>query len=101
MVVAYRMSPLSFQVARRVVRVKHVGLVNLVADDRIVPELIQHEATAEALSDAILPFVDPSHPARGRAIADLERVRNRLAGPDEMPVAERVARIALDLIGRG
>lgn len=101
MVVAYRMSPLSFQVARRVVRVKHVGLVNLVADDRIVPELIQHEATAEALSDAILPFVDPSHPARGRAIADLEHVRNRLAGPDEMPVAERVARIALDLIGRG
>lgn len=101
MVVAYRMSPLSFQVAKRVVRVDHVGLVNLVAGDRIVPELIQDEATPEALSDAIMPFVDQAHPARRRAVADLERVRARLAGPTHEPVADVVARLALDLIGRG
>ena len=92
------MSGLSFQVAKRVVRVDHVGLVNLVAGERIVPELIQNEATAEALSDAILPFIDPAHPARRRAVADLERVRNRLAGPDDRPVAERVAALAAELI---
>jgi lipid-A-disaccharide synthase len=101
MVVAYRMSPLSFQVAKRVVRVEHVGLVNLVAGERIVPELIQHEATPEALSDAIIHFVDPAHPARRRAVADLERVRARLAGPTDEPVADVVARIAAGLIGRG
>lgn len=100
MVVAYRMSPLSFRIARRVVRVEHVGLVNLIAGDRIVPELIQDEATAEALSDAIMPFVDPDHPARARAVADLDRVRSRLAGPGEGSVADRVASIAEELIAR-
>jgi len=98
MVVAYRMSALTFQVARRVVRVPNVGLVNLVAGDRIVPELIQHEATAEALSDAILPFVDPAHPARERAVADLDAVRNRLLVPGPQSVAERVAGMARELI---
>jgi len=99
MVVAYRMSRLSFQIARRVVRVDHVGLVNLVAGERIVPELIQDEATAEALSDAILPFTDPEHPARERAVADLERVRGRLSGADGERVADRVAGLASTLLG--
>lgn len=99
MVVAYRMSRLTFQVARRVVRVPHVGLVNLVAGDRIVPELIQADATPAALSDAIIPFVDPAHPARARAVADLQAVRERLQPPGPEPVAERVAALAADLIG--
>ncbi len=99
MVVAYRMSGLSFALAKRLVRVPHVGLVNLVAGDRIVPELIQDEATAAALSDAILPFVEPAHPARQQAIADLDRVRERLhlAGPGT--VAQRVAGLAAELLG--
>jgi lipid-A-disaccharide synthase len=101
MVVAYRMSPISFQIAKRVVRVDHVGLVNLVAGERIVPELIQNEATPEALSDAIIPFVEPAHPARRRAVADLERVRARLAGPSDESAADVVARLARDLIDRG
>jgi lipid-A-disaccharide synthase len=101
MVVAYRMSRFSFQIARRIVRVDHVGLVNLVAEDRIVPELIQDEATPEALSDAIMSFVDPAHPARARAVADLERVRSRLTLPGDSSVAERVAAIAQGLVGGG
>jgi lipid-A-disaccharide synthase len=99
MVVAYRMSPLTFSVARRVVHVAHVGLVNLVAGERIVPELLQNEATPAALSDAILPFCDPSHPARARATADLELVRARLR-PREgtASVAERVVALAAELL---
>jgi lipid-A-disaccharide synthase len=101
MVVAYRMSRLSFALARRLVRVPHVGLVNLVAGERIVPELLQDEATPAALCDAVLPFVDPAHPARGRALADLGRVRERLRAPDGGRAADRVAALAADLIDGG
>jgi len=101
MVVAYRMSGLSFALARRLVRVPHVGLVNLVAGERIVPELLQDEATPAALCDAILPFVDPTHPARARALADLSRVRERLRSPDGGRAADRVAALAADLIEGG
>jgi lipid-A-disaccharide synthase len=98
MVVAYRMSGLTFAVAKRLVRVPHVGLVNLVAGERIVPELLQDEATPAALCDAIVSFVDRDHPARRRAVADLERVRERLRSPVDIPVAERVAGLAAELI---
>lgn len=99
MVVAYRMNPLTFSVARRVVHVPHVGLVNLVAGDRIVPELLQDDATPIALCDAIVPFVDRAHPARSRAVADLERVRERLHAHDGAgPVADRVVALAAELI---
>jgi len=101
MVVAYRMSGLSFALARRLVRVPHVGLVNLVAEERIVPELLQDEATPAALCDAILPFVDAGHPARAKAVADLGLVRDRLRAPDGGRAADRVAALAADLIARG
>jgi lipid-A-disaccharide synthase len=98
MVVAYRMSRLSFALARRLVRVPHVGLVNLVAGERIVPELLQDEATPAALCDAILPFVGPRHPARRKALDDLARVRERLHSPDGQRASDRVAAIAAELI---
>jgi lipid-A-disaccharide synthase len=99
MVVAYRMSGLSFAVARRLVRVSHVGLVNLVAGDRVVPELLQDEATPVALCEAILPFLDANHPARLRAIQDLERVRQKLSPQGHHgSVADRVADLAGELL---
>ncbi|MEK7268547.1 MAG: lipid-A-disaccharide synthase, partial [Nitrospirota bacterium] len=51
MVIAYRTSWLSYWLARLVIRVNWIGLVNIVAGRGIVPELIQDEATAERLSD--------------------------------------------------
>lgn len=98
MVVAYRMSRMSYALARRLVRVPHVGLVNLVAGERVVPELIQDDATPAALCDAIVSFVDRSHPARARVVADLSTVRNRLRPPDGVPAARRVAELAAGLI---
>lgn len=50
MVIAYRVSWLTYQVAKRLIAVQNIGLVNLVAGRRIVPELIQNDATAEKLS---------------------------------------------------
>ncbi len=45
LVIIYKLSSLSYQLARRLIRIPHIGLVNLVAGERLAPELIQHEAT--------------------------------------------------------
>ncbi|PJE79124.1 Lipid-A-disaccharide synthase [invertebrate metagenome] len=58
LVVSYRMNPLTFAIARRVVKVKYVALPNLLADDLLVPELLQDEATAENLCKATQKALD-------------------------------------------
>ena len=45
-VVVYRVSPVTYAIARRVVKVPHVAMANLIAGKRVVPELIQHDFTA-------------------------------------------------------
>lgn len=53
MVVSYRLGWFTYQVARWLVRTPHVALPNILAGRRLVPELIQHEATAPALAAAL------------------------------------------------
>jgi len=50
MVVVYRMQPLSFALGRRLVRIPDIGLVNVVAGERIVPELVQGDATPQRIA---------------------------------------------------
>jgi lipid-A-disaccharide synthase len=101
LVVAYKMNPLSFMIARHVVEVPHVGLVNLVADERIAPELIQDDVTPAALAKAVLPLLDDTSPERKRALDGLNRVREKLRAPEgSLPAAERVAEIAAELMQR-
>ncbi len=98
LVVAYRMHPLSYAIARRVVEVDHVGLVNLVAGERLAPEYIQDAATPDALAEALLPLLEDGAP-RARMIAGLARVRARLqAPPGSENAAERVAALAAELL---
>jgi lipid-A-disaccharide synthase len=102
MVIAYRMHPLSYMLARALVRVDHIGLVNLVAGERLMPELIQHDANPAALATALSPFLLETA-ERDRAVAGLERVRNALAAPGqhERTAAQRVSDLAAELIGSG
>lgn len=48
-VVCYKGSPISYQIAKRVIKVKYISLVNLIMDKMVVKELIQHDLTAENL----------------------------------------------------
>ncbi|MDT8384305.1 MAG: lipid-A-disaccharide synthase [Gammaproteobacteria bacterium] len=58
MVVAYRLSPLTYWLARWLVKVENVSLPNLLANETLVPEFIQHEATPERLGQAVLNFLE-------------------------------------------
>lgn len=93
-VVAYRTNPVSYALARRLVSVPHIALPNLVADERIVPEHVQQEATPDALAAALVPLLGET-PERARQIAGFARVRARLGSAG---VGERVAAIAADLL---
>jgi len=52
-VVSYKMSPVSFAITRRLVKVKYVALPNLLANQALVPEILQDDATAETLFQAM------------------------------------------------
>src|SRR5271170_7911160 len=57
-IVVYRVSRLTYAVAQRVIRVAHVGMVNLIAGRRIVPELIQHDLTASKVVEQLRPLLE-------------------------------------------
>ena len=99
MVIAYRMHPLTFRIARRLVKVEHIGMVNLIAGSRIAPEFIQDDATPERLANALLPLIR-SGPERDFARAQIAGVRAKLAAQDSRPAAEHVADIAVRLVER-
>lgn len=59
MVVMYRMNPMTAWVAKRFVRATaHFGLINLVLNERVVPELFQEQARADGLANALRPLVN-------------------------------------------
>jgi lipid-A-disaccharide synthase len=95
MVVVYRLSPLTYWIGRRFVRVNAFGMVNLVAERKIVPEFLQESFTPDAVAGEAVRFLtDASHAAQTRA--ELRAVRERLGGPG---ASRRAAEQVLDVTG--
>ena len=94
MVIVYRVSPLTYILGRRLVTVSTFGMVNLIAGETIVPELIQDAFTPAKVADEAVSLLTD----RGRIAAvreGLARVRARLGGPGaSRRAAEAVLRIA-------
>jgi lipid-A-disaccharide synthase len=95
-VVVYRVSRVTYAVARRVVRVAHVGMVNLIAGRRIVPELIQNDFTASKVVEQLRPLLE-NHEARETMQSDLRTVGAALRVSSEGAI-KQAARIALELL---
>jgi len=93
MVVVYRLSPLTYWMGRRFVRVNAFGMVNLVAEKMIVPEFLQAAFTPEAVAGEAVRFLtDETHAATTRA--ELRTVREKLGGSG---ASRRAAEQVLDV----
>jgi len=95
MVIVYKVSPLTFFLGKRVVRVKHIGLANIVAGRTVVPELIQQDFTAERVADEVTRILVDQN-VRDTMIRELSEIRARLGNPG---AARRAARLACDMLG--
>jgi lipid-A-disaccharide synthase len=94
MVVVYRLSPLTYTLGKPFVHVNTYAMANLVAGERIVPELIQDAFTPDAVAaEAMKVLGDPAHAARVREA--LGRVRAKLGTPGaSRRAAEAVLKVA-------
>jgi lipid-A-disaccharide synthase len=94
MVIIYKLAPLSYALAKRLVKIKHIGLCNIVAGEAVVKELIQHDASPANISaeiDHILGNVLYANEIRRK----LSAVRSQLKSGG---AAENVARLALSIM---
>ena len=93
-VVVYRVSPLTYAIARRMVKVPHVAMANLIAGKRVVPELIQHDFTAANIVQQLSPLL-PDGPARESMRMELGGIRDALqAHARNQPGQTAIERVA-------
>jgi len=90
MLILYRVSSLSYGIGKRLIRVPHVGLINLIAQEEVVPELIQGDAVPEKMADTVMDMI--------RRPGGLDRIRERLSRAvsllGDAGASENTARIA-------
>ncbi len=97
MVIIYKVSPLTYQIGIRLIRVDHVGLCNIVAGERVVPELIQHDAEPEKIASEIEKMLgDREYSAV--MTAKLKGIRDRLGSGG---CSQRVAQLAAEMLSPG
>ena len=94
MVIVYKVSPLSYWLGKRLIKVKHIGIVNLIAQKELLPELIQDNASPQTIAETVTAMI--GDPEKLKQIEkELFCIRDLLGGAG---ASDRVARIALNLI---
>ncbi|HSR88115.1 MAG TPA: hypothetical protein VLL07_04115, partial [Pontiella sp.] len=94
-IIVYKTSRLFYRVARAVLTIRHIGLVNIVAKRTVCPELIQRDATPESMADGISRLLTDTA-ERSEMLAGYEEVRQLLGGRN---ATENAAEILLEGIG--
>lgn len=94
LVIAYRTSRIEYALARRLVKIPFIGLVNIVAGREIAPEFVQEALQPMGLANTLEPLLDQRSAERDAQLQALREVRDSLG---EVGAAERVAAMALGL----
>jgi lipid-A-disaccharide synthase len=97
MVVVYKLSPMTYWLGKRLARVDTYAMVNLIAGQRVVRELIQDACTPEAIAEEAGRLLMEDE-YRARMISSLAEVRRRLGGPG---ASDRAADAILEVVQRG
>jgi lipid-A-disaccharide synthase len=95
MVIVYKVSPLSYFIGRIIINVDHIGMVNIIAGKKVVPEFIQNDANPENIASEIYDIL--SDTLRMDTIKrELSQIREKLGSPG---AAARAAELAYEIIG--
>ena len=94
-VIIYRVAMLTYLIGKQLVKIPDIGLPNIVAGRRIVPELLQDDVNPEAIAaETVRLLIDGE--ARRQVLADLEEVHTKLG---ETGAVNRVAEVILEVAG--
>jgi lipid-A-disaccharide synthase len=99
-VMVYRVTPLTYALGKPRIEVPHFAMVNLIAGEEVVPELVQENFTAENVVARVREIL-PDGPSRNRMLDGLARVKIKLRSPhagDERTAADRASDAALALL---
>ena len=94
LVIGYRASPLDYAIAKQIVTIDYIGMVNVVARRSIVPEFVQDDLDPVRVVPVLSELLDPSSPRRIEMIAELAKVRASLG---DSGASSRVAKLALEM----
>jgi lipid-A-disaccharide synthase len=99
-VMVYRVTPLTYLLGRSTVKVPHFAMVNLIAGEEVVPELVQRDFTPERVAAEMRKIIPDGEP-RDKMLNGLRRVRGLLrgSGQDAHP-ADRAAQAVFELLRR-
>jgi lipid-A-disaccharide synthase len=95
MIIVYQVSLLSYIIGKALIKVRWVGLVNIIAGKKIVPELLQGDVQGGLIAAEALKILEDEH-YRKEMLINLAEVKQKLGAPG---AARRVAQMALQMIG--
>jgi lipid-A-disaccharide synthase len=99
-VMVYRVTPLTYLLGRSTVKVPHFAMVNLIAGEEVVPELIQKDFTSERVAAEMRKIIPDGEP-RDKMLDGLRRVRGLLRGSGQNGhPADRAAQSVFELLRR-
>jgi lipid-A-disaccharide synthase len=99
-VITYRLKPLTYKIAKKLIKVKYVSIINLLLDKRVMPELLQNDCTAENIAtevDRLLSQKDQLLEYQSDLNSALDQLG--LNGPEKPSL--RAAQCVIDIISKG
>jgi len=99
-IMVYRVTPLTYLLGRSTVKVPYFAMVNLIAGEEVVPELVQRDFTPARVATEVNKIIPDGEP-RQKMLAGLRQVRSLLRGDrQEVYPAERAAQAVVELLRR-